>query len=209
VKRVLLVLSLCAAAVLTASANGNSGPRAEKLALTPVDTKAAKAATLRPSDLTSVWKGGSAKPDNSPPDCNKNFSAFTITGVAEADFTQGGAAITSTVQLFPSRQQALGDFRVDTPPGIARCEGTTLRAAVGSSAKLVFARQVAPPKVGDHAAAYDFAVSVNGIEFYIDVINFVRGRAYGSLVTLDPGAPLPGATLLAKLMDQRLSSSAA
>ncbi|HWB22897.1 MAG TPA: hypothetical protein VG652_08410 [Gaiellaceae bacterium] len=208
-KRVLLVSALCAAAVLPAAASGNSGPRAEKLALTPADTKAAKAATLRSSDLTPAWKGGSAKPDSSPPDCNKNFSAFTITGVAEADFTQGGAAITSTVQLFPTPRQALGDFRVDTPVGIARCEGETLRAAVGASAKLVFARQVTPPKVGDHAAAYDFAVSVNGVEFYIDVINFVRGRAYGSLVTLDPGAPLPGGTLLAKLMDRRLSPSIA
>jgi hypothetical protein len=36
------------------------------------------------------------------------------------------------------------------------------------------------------------------------VINFLRGRAYGSLITLDPDAALPGSTLLANLMDQRL-----
>jgi hypothetical protein len=166
-------------------------------------------ATLRLSDLTSGWKGGSTKPDNSPPDCNKNFSAYTITGAAEEDFTQGAAAITSTVQFFPSRKQALGDFGVDTPPGIAECEGSALRAELGPTAKLVFARQAAPPKVGDHAAAYDFAVRVNGIEFFIDVINFVRGRAYGSLITLDPYAALPGSTLLVKLMDQRLTAGSA
>ena len=169
----------------------------------------AKSATLRLSDLTRGWNGGSAKPSDSPPDCKKNFSAYTITGNAEADFTQGYAAITSTVQLFPSRRQALGDFHVDTPSGIAVCEGATLRSGLGASAKLVFARQVSPPKVGDHAAAYAFAVRVNGSEFFIDVINFVRGRAYGSLITLDPDAPLPGSTLLATLMDKRLRAALA
>jgi hypothetical protein len=205
VKRVLLIPAIGAVLVLTGSANASSSPRVQKLAPTPADTRAAKAATLRLSDLTSGWKGGSAKPDNSAPDCKKNFSAYTITGDAEADFTQGAAAITSTVQFFPNRQQALGDFGVDTPPGIAACEGAALRSGIGSSAKLVFARQVAPPKVGDHAAAYAFAVRVHGTEFFIDVINFVRGRAYGSLITLDPDAPLPGSTLLATLMDRRLS----
>jgi hypothetical protein len=209
VKLALLVPAICAAAVLTGSASARSSPRIQKLAPVPADTKAAKAATIRLSDLTPGWKGGTARPDNSAPDCKKNFSAYTITGDAEADFTQGAAAITSTVQFFPSRRQALGDFGVDTPPGIAACEGAALRSGIGPSAKLVFARQVVPPKVGDHAAAYDFAVRVNGIEYFIDVVNFVRGRAYGSLITLDPDAPLPGSTLLATLMDQRLSDALA
>jgi hypothetical protein len=202
--RALLISSICVALVLTASASGSSSSKVQKLALTPTDTKVAKSATLRLSDLTSGWKGGSAKPNNSPPDCGKNFSAYTITGNAEADFTQGAAAITSTIQLFPNLQQALGDFRVDTPPGIAACVGASLRKGLGPSAKLVFARQVTPPKVGSQAAAYDFAVRVNGVKFFIDVINFVRGRAYGSLITLDPYAALPGSTLLANFMDQRL-----
>jgi hypothetical protein len=200
----LLISSICVAFVLTGSASGNSSPKVQKLALTPADTKVAKSATLRLSDLTRGWKGGSAKPNNSPPDCKKDFSAYTITGNAEADFTQGYAAITSTIQLFPNQRQALGDFHVDTPPGITICEGAALRSGLGASAKLVFARQVAPPKVGSYAAGYDFAVRVNGFTFYIDVINFVRGRAYGSLITLDPDAALPGSTLLAKLMDKRL-----
>jgi hypothetical protein len=204
VKRALLIPSICVALALTGSASGNSSPKAQKLAPIPADTQLAKSATLRLSDLTSGWKGGSTKPDNSPPDCNKNFSAYTITGNAEEDFTQGAAALTSTIQLFPNAQQALGDFGVDTPSGAARCEGAALRSAIGSSAKLVFARQVASPNVGTRAAAYDFAVQVNGVTFYIDVINFVRDRAYGSLITLDPDAALPGSTLLAKLMDQRL-----
>ncbi len=203
-KHALLVPALCASLVLTGSASASSSPRVQKLAPVAADTKAAKSATLRLSDLTPGWKGGSAKPDNSPPDCNKNFSAYTITGDAEADFTQGAAAITSTIQLFPNQKQALGDFGVDTRPGIVTCEGEALRSASGASAKLVFARQVPPPALGDHAAAYDFAEQVNGITFYIDVINFVRGRAYGSLITLDPDAPLPGSTLLVKLMDRRL-----
>jgi len=203
VKRALLISSIGVALALTGSASGSS-PKLQKLALTPADTKIAKSATLRLSDLTHGWKGGSAKPNNSAPDCKKNFSAFTITGNAEADFTQGYAAITSTIQLFPNRQQALGDFRVDTPPGIAACVGASLRKGLGASAKLVFARQVTPPRVGTHAAAYDFGVRVNGFTFFIDVINFVRGRAYGSLITLDPDAALPGSTLLATFMDKRL-----
>lgn len=202
-KRVLLP-AICAGLVLAATASGDSSPRLQRLALTPRDTKIAKSATLRLSDLTPGWKGGSGKPDNSPPDCNKNFSAYTITGNAEADFTQGYAAITSTIQLFPNKKQALGDFGVDTPPGIVACEGKTMSAASGKSAKLVSARQVAPPPVGDRAAAYDFAERVDGVTFYVDAINFVRGRAYASLITLDPDAALPGGTLLAKLMDKRL-----
>lgn len=208
-RRVLFGSVICAALVLPGLAGAHRASHIQKLAPVAADTEAAKLATLRRTDLTSGWKGGSTKPDNSPPDCNKNFSAYTITGSAEADFTQGAAAITSTVQFFPSRKQALGDFGVDTPPGIAACEGSALRSEIGPTAKLVFARQVSPPKVGDHAAAYDFAVRVNGIEYYIDVINFVRGRAYGSLITLDPYAPLPGSTLLAELMDQRLSAKLA
>jgi hypothetical protein len=206
VKGALLIPLIGTALVLTGSASASSSPKVQKLAPISSDTKLAKSATLQLSDLTSGWKGGSTKPNNSPPDCNKNFAAYTITGDAEADFTQaqGAAALTSTIQLFPNQQQALGDFHVDTPSGSATCEGAALRTAIGESAKLVFARQVAPPKVGTRAAAYDFAVQVNGVTFYIDVINFVRGRAYGSLITLDPDAGLPDSTLLATLMDKRL-----
>ncbi len=200
----MLISAIGVALLLSASASGKPGSRIQKFAPVAADMKAAASATLRLSDLTSGWHGGSAKPDNPAPDCKKNFSAFTITGNAEADFTQGGAAITSTIQIFPTKRQALGDFDVDTPLGIVACEGAALRAASGPGTKLLFARQVAPPKVGNHAVAYDFAEQVNGVTFYVDVINFVRGRAYGSLITLDPDGQLPGSTLLVDLMDRRL-----
>jgi hypothetical protein len=204
VKRVLLVSAIGVGLLLAASASAKPGSRIQKFAPVAADMKAAASATLKLSDLTSGWHGGSAKPDNPLPDCKKNFSAFTITGNAEADFTQGGAAITSTIQVFRTKRQALGDFKVDTPLGIVACEGAALRTASGPGTKLLFARQVAPPKVGGRAVAYDFAEQVNGVTFYIDVINFVRGRAYGSLITLDPQSALPGSTLLAELMDKRL-----
>jgi len=206
--RALAVALLAAASCLLVVAGATAGrsPRLEKIALRPIDTQRASDAMVKLSDLASGWKGGAVKANNnSAPDCaTQNFSPYTITGQAESDYHHGVALLISVANMFPSGAQSLGDFEVGTRTGTARCEGEAFRKALGVSAKLVSARQTVAPKVGQRAAAYEFVVEHGKTTYYADVIQFVRGRALGAVISVNPGHPLSGPGALARIMDGRL-----
>jgi hypothetical protein len=163
-------------------------------------------ATVKLSDLVSGWKGGQVAPDNnSTPDCSsQNFSPYTITGQAEADFHQGATLLISIANMFPSAAQSVGDFDVGTQTGTARCEGEAFRRVLGANATLVSARQLAAPNVGQHAAAFEYVIKTGTHTFYSDEIQFVRGRALGAVISITQGHPLVGPMALARVMDERL-----
>ena len=163
------------------------------------------------SDLVSGWKGGAVDPNNnSAPDCSsQNFSPYTITGQAESDYRDGVALLISIANMFPTEAQSFGDFDVGTQAGTAKCEGEAFRRALGASAILVSAHRIAAPNVGEHAAAFEYVIRVGKHTFYSDVIQFVRGRALGALISINPGQPLGGPRTLARVMDERLRSGTA
>jgi hypothetical protein len=213
-----LLVAFVLALVLAAPAAARD-PRLERLALRPVDGKAAKNAVLRARDLGAGWAGGAQNPrDDSPPDCAfQNYSKFTITGQAQTHFTQQGASVVSRVELYESRADARGDFGVDTRPRTAQCEGRAIRAGFAKSAKgftvaLVSAKKVAAPKVGERSVAFRIALRLKqgsrSLPVYVDLIGFVRGRAAASVVVVAPGQPASGAANLARIMDARLSTAA-
>ena len=89
----------------------------------------------------------------------------------------------------------------------AACEGAAFVKAFGKGAKLISAKTVAAPKIGDRSAAFRFSAKVGVNTFFGDMIVFVRGRSLGVLLTLNPVAPMPGRDVAAQLMDQRLRPS--
>ncbi len=152
------------------------------------------------------WRGGQADRQHAP-DCPwQNNSSYTITGQSEADFTEPDAKIISAVQVFQSSKQALGDLTVGSRPGTAACEGSVITQSFGKSAKLLSARSVAAPKIGDRALEFEFAIKFGAGTYYVNVIEFVRDRSLGGLITLNAATPLAGREALAALMDERLRS---
>lgn len=203
-----LVLAACPAAVEAGTARS---PRLERIALRTPDMKFAGEAMVKLSDLVAGWKGGAVNPNNnSAPDCiSQNFSPYTITGQAEADYHAGATLLISIANMFPSAAQSMGDFHVGTQPGTALCEGEAFRKALGTTATLVSARQITAPHVGQRAAAFRFVLEVGKMTFYSDVIQFVRGRALAAVISINPGHPLVGPTTLARVMDERLQAGIA
>jgi hypothetical protein len=203
-----LLLAVGLIAVSAAAAKPRN-PRLEKLALNPADMALARKAVVQRSDLVAAWKGGAMTPDGSkPPDCAwMDYSAYTITGRSDMRFTQGYSLISASVQVFPDPAQALGDFAAGLRAGTAACEGAAFVKAFGNGAKLVSARLVAAPKIGDRAAAFRFSAKVGVNMFFGDMILFVRGRSLAVLLTLNPATPMPGREVAAQLMDARLRPS--
>jgi hypothetical protein len=203
-----LVLVTGLIAVSTADAKPRH-PRLEKLALNAADMALAKSAVLQTSDLVSGWKGGAMTADGTmPPDCEwMDYSAYTITGRSDTRFTRGYSLISSSVQVFPDRAQALGDYAAGLRADTAACEGAAFVKAFGKGAKLVSAKSVAAPRIGDRSSAFRFTAKVGVNTFFGDMIVFVRGRSLGVLLTLNPAAPMSGSDVAAGLMDERLRPS--
>jgi hypothetical protein len=205
------ILLAAALTIATAATAKTRSPRLEQLAINAADTLTAKNAAIRLADLVSGWKGGPSKPDDtSPPDCKwQDFSAYTITGESEADYSLGASVVSSVVEMYATPAQATGDFKLGTRTGTAACEGAVIAHALSKTAKLVSAKMVAMPNLGDRAVVFEFVVKVGVNTFYADLIAFVRDRALGALFTLNPGAPIGGRQTLARLMDQKLSPKGA
>jgi hypothetical protein len=210
----LTALSIAVSVAVVAAAGGagvKRSPRLEQLAPRAADVRLARKALIRAADLTAGWKGGVAKGGNDEaPDCAwQDFSAFTITGEAESDFGRSGARLISQAQVFARRADAVGDFRVDTRQGTAECEGRVFAKALGDAVKLVSARPLAAPNVGDRAAAYRFVLRSGSTLIYFHVIEFVRGRTLAGIAAFSVGASIEGLESLARLMDVRLQSNVA
>jgi hypothetical protein len=208
------VLTVAAALALAASAAARN-PRLEQLALEQADMVTAKSALLRAGDLGSGWAAQPSKPaDNAPPDCpGQDYSSFTITGQAQAQFTRSGASVLSRVEVYRNKRQARADFAVDERPGTAACEGAAIRRevakeAAGLKVSLLSARQLPGPKVGERSLAFRIVLGLRGsgkdLKVYVDLIGFVRDRVGASVVVVAPGVPPTGNVLLAKLVDTRL-----
>jgi len=212
---VFLVGSVALVVFVTSAVAGS--PKLERLALTRADMRLASSALLRRSDLSGVkpgWLPLSTSPDSSEPVCPwQNYSRYTLTGRGEADFqpTKVGHAgfIGSSVDIFATPRDALGKFTVDTHPGTVSCEAEALRNALGARLTTSSARELASPKLGERAVAYEFAFeqpSGTPKRIFINIIEFVRGREVAVLSTTDFDAPGDMATRLrlAGLIDKRL-----
>lgn len=205
----LLVLALPASAL--AAQAGRFRP--EQKSLRSADVALAKRTTVRAADLASGWvrKAPNQSPDQKLdcPGVDLDFSGFTITGTARTKFERPGAAIESYVEVYKSRVEAAGDFRKGSRPAALACIARLLdkEARRDGRSRVVAARSLADPRVGEEAMAYRVVLSVatgsGTVRAYVDFLAFRRGRT-AVLLTFTAGrAPITGRVALARAIAAR------
>jgi hypothetical protein len=211
------------AALLTlvaVSAAGAANPRAEEVRLRPADVTLAKQAVLRQEDVGPDWTrmpaqrrgGGQFACATFKPD----FSTFTVTGQASSSFREAspaGAQIDSTVAVFRTKAQAVGDFRLGAKPQLARCLAAELRRAFrrypdGVEGKVLSSKMIPGPKLGERSAAYAITARLSGngnsLPVSVDVIAVQRGRSIAALVFTGVGSRVPSRQYYAGSVSDRL-----
>jgi hypothetical protein len=210
-----LVALVAALAVVPVALAGD--PRAERQRLNAADMALARKATVRASDLTPGWRrmpvGNVAGEVPRCPGYAPDFSRFTITGRSRSAFQHpAGASIVSSVEVYPSRAQAVGDYRLGTQPGLARCLRLLLdrdfAAMPGVDARIVSSRRVPAPALGERSAAYRLAAEfrANGrvIRLFIDVIALQRGRSLAAVFYTGVYEPVADRASVARAVAARM-----
>jgi hypothetical protein len=205
-------LFLICALLATAAAHAGRF-RPEQKRLRPADVALAKRTTVRASDLASGWaRRPSPQAPDATLDCpgvDMDFSQFTITGTAKSKFERRGASVESYVEVYESRADAAGDFRKGSRPAVLACIRRLLdqefrREGMG---RVVAARSLTPPRVGERAMAYRVVVSIatdaRAVRVYIDFLGFQRGRTAVLLAFTSAEAPLTGQAMLARAVAAR------
>lgn len=215
-----ILAAVLALVVVSAAAAGVTDPRSEKVRLRPADVALAKTAVLKQSDVGPDWQRVKAQKDDDSqfacPGFEPDFSRFTVTGQAYASFRESstpGAQIDSTVAVFKTRPQAVGDFRLGAKPQFARCLAVQLRKAFrnypdGVRGTVISSSMVTAPKLGERAAAYAIRARLSGpggsFPVWVDVVALQRGRSIAALVFTALGSRLPSRQYFAGAVANRL-----
>jgi hypothetical protein len=198
-----------------ASAASARDPRDEKERLRPADMRLAARATLTRADLAGGWKRQPDTPDDNESRCpgQPDFSAFTITGKAESQFAHPrGGYIASIVEVYATKAQAIGDFRLGARPAFARClahafEGDFANGA-GGRTRTISSRMVPAPRVGEQSAVYrlvgTLTVRRTTVRVYFDVHAFRRGRSIAVAMFMQLGSRVADQTMLARRVASRM-----
>ena len=204
----LLVFALSVSALAQA---GEFRPELERLR--PADVALAKRTTVRAADLASGWMRQAPAPSSDQkldcPGVDLDFSRFTITGTAKSKFGRTGASIESYVEVYKSRVDAAGDFRKGSRPAVLACIARMLdkEARRTGNGRVVSARSLADPRVGERAMAYRVVVSVatdrGAVQVYVDFLGFQRGRTAVLLAFTAGGTPITGRVPLARAVAAR------
>jgi hypothetical protein len=214
------VAALLAVVTVLAASAAAANPRAERVQLRPADVSLAKRSVLRQADVGPDWtrvptqkrKGGQFTCASFKPD----YSAFTVTGQASASFREAsppGAQIDSTVAVFRTKAQAVGDFRLGAKPQLARCLAEELRRAFrrypdGVEGTLLSSKMVPAPKLGERSAAYAITARLSGngtsLPVFVDVIAVQQGRSIAAVVFTAVGSRLPSRQYYASRVSDRL-----
>jgi hypothetical protein len=214
-----VIASLVTVTVLAVSAAQAANPRAEQVRLRPADVRLAKQAVLQQADVGPDWsRVATQKRSEGQFACasfKPDFSAFTVTGQTSSSFrsTAPGAQIDSTVAVFRTKAQAVGDFRLGARPQLARCLAQELRSAFrrypeGVEGKLLSSKMVPAPRLGERSAAYAITARLSGngtsLPVFVDVIAVQRGRSIAALVFTGVGSRLPSRQYYAARVTDRL-----
>jgi len=174
--------------VLAGTAGASTPPKGEKIRLNPADQAAARAATLRRTDLTPNvgWRGGPRKPDLSPPPvCPSGYSLdasrYVVTGAAEADWTRGSREADSQAEVLQTPAMVAGEWRqqVQAPAAVACLRAVTAAALAKSGAKQVSFKQIPFPHVAPYTKAFRILASVSTQGFTASVVEEVVVMAKG------------------------------
>jgi hypothetical protein len=209
--------ALAVAAVFAGAAAGAWDPRSEKIRPRPADVALAKQAVLSQDDVGPDWvQLPTRKRDGSQFTCasfRPDYSRFTVTGQAHASFRQSGAQIDSSVAIFKTRVQAVGDFRLGAKPQLARCLASQLRQTFrtypeGVRGTVLSSKMVRAPKLGEQAAGYAIEARLSGngttVPVFVDVFAVQRGRSIAALVFTALRSRLPSQRYFASAVTDRL-----
>lgn len=170
---------------------------------TAADQAAAKAAVVRSTDLGSGWKGGLAKnpkvsglsPEEECPGLwEPKQSDLVITGIAESKFTNTGAEVSSTVQVYKTvRMWQLDWQRTVVHPGVVPCVKRHFAAESEPGFRLVSLTRTPFPRIAGNAAVrlrFVFEVTPDAggdpVRVLMDGIAFGKGRTGISLTFTVP-----------------------
>jgi hypothetical protein len=158
--------------------------------------------------------------DDEPLRCtsfNPDLSTFTITGKAATALSRGtGASAASTVEVYESRADAIGDFRAAAKPQVARCLREVLEEQMAGQGGGLFtlrvqsSKVVPAPKVGDRRIAYRLVAELGtqgvgvGIPVYLDIVGFQRGRSIAALFFTGVSRPIAGRAGVARRVAARM-----
>jgi hypothetical protein len=193
----IVLLLVCALLVSASAQAGRFRPERERLR--PVDVALAKRTTVRTSDLAAGWmrQAATRSPDEKLdcPGVDLDFSRFTITGKARSKFERSGGSIESFVEVYKSRAEAAGDFRKGSRPGVLDCVARFLdKEARHNGSRVVAARSLADPRMGEQAMAYRVVLSVatdrGAVPVFVDFLGFQRGRTSALLAFTGGRAPI-------------------
>ena len=177
------------------------------------DQAAARAMTLKRSDLGAAWKGGATKPDLSNDTCPTKRSDLVLTGAAKSEFNQSGLFVTSESAVLQSPAMVRADWqRTAANPAYWACGRRELAKLEG--AKLVSLKQIAFSRLAPHSARYralyDFGTSGSAELLLIDIILVGQGRSEISLMLSAPYADRAAADgagrRLAKILISRITA---
>lgn len=206
-----LVLTGAFATVATAK-----DPRREQERLTPADMALASRVSVRATDLASGWTQTAVPPESGSMSCpgfDPDFSRFTITGKSRTGFSStGGRSVVSLVEVYASRAQAVGDFRLGAQPALARCLRSSFEDAVPAGTNVALrvrsSRMQPLGGVGENGAAFRLVASVSSgnasLPLYLDALVFQRGRTITALLFTSAMERVPGQLALARAVARRM-----
>ena len=121
-------------------------------------------------------------------------------------------SILSSVEVYESRADAIGDFRMGAKPIVANCLKRSLERQLKASplvkVSVPFARVVAAPPVGDRRIAYRIVARLKAastqLDVYLDVIVVQRGRSIAALFFTGPKQSLPAQAQIASSVAARM-----
>ena len=204
-RRLAIATVLCVLSLLVATAASGRDPRLEKLQLRAADVALAKRVTLKQADVGASWRPTRIPSSSGErlvcPGFNPDLSRFTITGQASSGFTRtNGSSIVSSVEVYESRADAIGDFQTGAKPIVASCLKRSLERELNAGglveATVPFARVVAAPRVGDRRIAYRIVARLETagaqLDLYLDVVVVQRGRSLVAFFFTGPNRSLSG-----------------
>jgi len=199
-RRRVLIAALLLALTLVGAALARD-PRAEQVRLKPADVALANRIALKTADLGAGWSKQAipAGEDSGMkcPEVDPDFSKFTITGKARSAFVeQTTTQVLSSIEVYESRSDAVGDFRLGAKPQLAKCLRREIErelSRTGLPMRVASARVVPAPRVGENRIAFRVVAKIETpaarASIYADVIAFQRGRSIAVLSFTAPFKP--------------------
>lgn len=216
-RRFAVAAALCVLSLLVATAASGRDPRLERVQLRAADVALAKRITLKQGDVGASWRQVRIPSSSGErlvcPGFNPDFSRFTISGKASSGFTRpNGASIVSSVEVYESRADAIGDFRVGAKPIVATCLKRWLERELNAGAlvevSVPFARVVAAPRVGERRIGYRIVARLEAastqLDVYLDVVVVQRGRSIVAFFFTGPKQSLPGQAQIVSAVAARM-----